>query len=144
MLRYTSHLLIMSLAMWLLARCQPSEPAPDTAPIATGRFVSKGGQETTGTFRIVRVEDDLRLMLDDDFVTDEGPDLHVILSPTKTATASGDNAMADETAQVVAPLSSLSGAQQFDLPDDIDLRSFQSVLIHCIRFSHLYGAAPLR
>jgi len=159
MRRYISLFLIAALAAWSLMGCQPSEQqqsmqdptvegqaatSSSMDPVATGRFVNKGGQETTGAYRIEQVEDDLRLVLADDFATDEGPDLHVVLTPVAVSAVSGENAMADDAALVVGPLEAQSGAQQFDLPDDVDLGAFRSVLIHCIEFSHLYGAAPLR
>lgn len=157
--------LVVGVVAWSLVGCQPSEqhskptaqqePArQDQTPrgqattaqsrtVATGRFVSKGGQETSGTYRIVRTSGDLRLMFTDDFATDDGPDLHVVLTPTEATTASGENVMADGAALTVAPLGSGSGAQEFDLLDDLDLNRFKAVLIHCVQYSHLYGAAPL-
>ena len=44
--------------------------------LAQGQFVDKGGQQTSGSFRLERAGGDLRLILEDDFRTDEGPDLH--------------------------------------------------------------------
>ena len=46
-------------------------------------------------------------------------------------------------AHVVGELQSRSGAQTYALEADLDISHFQSVIIHCIRFTHLYGAAPL-
>jgi ketosteroid isomerase-like protein len=109
-----------------------------------GRFMDKGGQHTSGTYHIKRRGQALQLVLDHNFKTDEGPDLHVVLSPTTASGVEGDNAMSDETATVIGPLVALEGTQVFDVPEEIDLTSFQSVLIHCIQYSHLYGAAPLQ
>ena len=168
MLRLTRSLLITGLVVaGALMGCQPPEQShepmgqPESAmheqamddsaanamppeTLATGPFVNKGEQKTTGTYRIERTMDSLRLVLAGDFATDEGPDLHVVLSPVGMSTVSGKNAMADDAALTVGPLKARSGTQEFTLPDDTNLRSFDSVLIHCIRFSHLYGAAPLQ
>ena len=111
--------------------------------VAEGRFVGKGGQMTAGSYRIASENGDLRLVLGDDFRTDEGPDLHVVLSPAGVDDVESERAMADEATLIVSPLSGLAGTQQYDLPDQVDLTGYQSVLIHCIEFSHLYGAAPL-
>lgn len=111
--------------------------------IASGSFVDKGGQKTSGSFLIERNGSDLRLVLSDEFRTDEGPDLHVVLTPTVVAEAGNENTMAEE-AHVVGRLAEQAGEQVYDLPDDLRLERYSAVAIHCIEFSHLYGAAPLR
>lgn len=110
--------------------------------MAEGSFVNKGGQQTSGSYRIERVGEDLRMVLSEDFRTDEGPDLHILLSPTEVAAAENETAMV-EGAEVVAALQALTGAQTYDLQDSLDLEVLHSVAIHCIEFSHLYGAAAL-
>lgn len=104
--------------------------------------MDKGGQHTSGSYRIERSGEDLRLVLSDDFQTDEGPDLHLVLSPTGVAEAENESAMA-EGALVVSALRSLAGGQTYDLRDDLELEAFRSVVVHCIEFTHLYGAAEL-
>lgn len=147
-------LLLGMLFLLMLAGCSRPEAdtssgtsaqgaAEDGGAIASGRFVDKGGQKTSGSFFLERVGGDLRLVLSDDFRTDEGPDLHVALTPTVVADAGNDNAMA-EGAEVVGKLAKQAGKQVYDLPDDLGLDQYNSVVIHCIKFSHLYGAAPLR
>lgn len=119
------------------------EAAPDsTEVIASGSFTDKGGQETSGAYRIENTDEGLRLVLSEAFRTDWGPDLHVALTPIGTAEADNDNVMVTG-AHVVDELQSRSGAQTYALDADLDLSPFQSVIIHCIRFTHLYGAAPL-
>ena len=110
--------------------------------IRLGVFGYEGGQETSGAYRIEDTGEGLRLVLSETFRTDWGPDLHVVLTPTGTAEADNDNVMVTG-AHVVDELESRSGAQTYELEADLDLSTFQSVIIHCIRFTHLYGAAPL-
>lgn len=117
-----------------------SESAADI--IASGSFTDKGGQETSGAYRIEDTGAGLRLVLSEAFRTDWGPDLHVVLTPTGTPEADNDNVMVTG-AHVVDELQSRSGAQTYELEADLDLSPFRSVIIHCIRFTHLYGAAPL-
>lgn len=124
-----------------MAGCDTSDPATDTV-LARAMFVDKGGQSTDGFYRIERTAaGDLRLVLENDFQTDAGPDLHVLLSPLPVDEAGNGNANGPG-ARIVAPLMHTSGGQVYDLPDDLPLASFQSVLIHCVQFSHLFGAAP--
>lgn len=106
-------------------------------------FTGKEGQTVHGSYRIKDHNGGLRLMLDDAFKSDSGPDLHVVLSPVAPGEATGANAMAEGKAFVVGKLGSLAGAQTYDLPTDMDLSAYRSVLIQCIKYSHLYAAAPL-
>ncbi len=142
-------LVIILIVIWVLRgdavsmeRAAPvvSESAADI--IASGSFTDKGGQETSGAYRIEDTGAGLRLVLSEAFRTDWGPDLHVVLTPTGTSEADNDNVMVT-AAHVVDELQSRSGAQTYELEADLDLSPFRSVIIHCIRFTHLYGAAPL-
>ena len=120
-----------------------STTAIEGSVIARGQFVDKGGQHTSGSYTIERIGADLQLILGDDFRTDEGPDLHVVLTPTKVADAGNDNAMV-EGAEIVGALALQAGKQVYDLRDDLSVEQFHSVVIHCIEYSHLYGAAPVQ
>ncbi len=141
-------LVMISIAVWFLRgdamnmERAASVVAESADIVASGSFVDKGGQETSGAYRIEDTGEGLRLVLSETFRTDWGPDLHVVLTPTGTAEADNDNVMVTG-AHVVDELESRSGAQTYELKADLDLSTFQSVIIHCIRFTHLYGAAPL-
>jgi hypothetical protein len=145
MLTRNRQYLLVLLVVLLLNSCQQPRQEPDAAlqEIAHGSFVDKGGQQTSGSYRILRAGDDLRLVLSEDFRTDEGPDLHVILSPTVVEEAVNENALA-EGAEVVGLLESFAGEQVYDLSVALDVLQYRSVLIHCVEFSHLYGAAPVQ
>jgi len=120
---------------------EDAPPATDVV-LVRSMFVDKGGQSTDGYVRIERTASgDLRLVLENDFKTDGGPDLHVLLSPLPVADAGNTNANGPG-ARIVAPLMHTSGGQVYDLPDDLSLAAYKSVLIHCVQFVHLFGAAP--
>ena len=108
----------------------------------TGAFVNKGGETTGGAYRIEQAEGSRVLVLDDAFFTGSAPDLHVVLSPL-TVEAAGNGNATDGSA-ILAPLKARTGLQRYPLPDSIDLGRYQSVLIHCVQYRHLFGAAPLR
>ena len=130
------------LAVAALAGCDSGRPSdPDPLVLATGTFVDKGGQMTSGAYRIERASGDLRLVLDEAFRTDDGPDLHVVLSPH--AVADAGNANATVGGLIVARLMAEEGAQTYRLPDDVDVTDYRSVLVHCVQYRHLFGAAPL-
>lgn len=110
--------------------------------LAEGSFDGKEGIKTSGAYRIGRVGDDLRLVLGDNFQTESGPDLFVVLSPQSSDEATGENVL-DGAAVTVDSLRSLKGQQTYDLRDDLDLSPFGSVAIQCIQYAHLYGTAAL-
>ncbi len=56
--------------------------------------------------------------------------------------ASGSNAL--QGSKVVAPLKDDEGAQTYDLGKDLNLKSFNSLLIHCEKYAKLWGGAALR
>ena len=110
--------------------------------LAEGSFEGKERIETSGTYQIGRSGSDLKLVLGEDFQTESGPDLYVVLSPEGPGEATGENVM-DGAAVRMDTLDALEGGQTYDLQDGRDLKPFDSVAIQCIQFSHLYGAAEL-
>lgn len=150
---------VLMMAELLVTGCAEQEGAtagpgnqetPKTASIQSAStvryhaaFTGKEGMAVQGAYRIKDHDGVLRLILDDAFKSDDGPDLHVVLSPVEPGEVSGSTAMAEGKAFVVGKLASLTGNQTYDLPADMDLSAYQSVLIQCIKYAHLYAAAPL-
>lgn len=116
--------------------------APLDTVWAEGTFEGKEGINTSGTYKIGQSDENLVLELSDDFETESGPDLFVVLSQKEAAEATGANVL-EGSAHRVDSLRALTGKQQYDLADTLDLESFHSVAIQCIRYSHLYGIADL-
>ena len=65
-------------------------------------------------------------------------------APPCATDAPGCASRIDGATEVVAPLASQRGGQAYALHDGLDLIASETVAIHCIRYKHLYGAAPLR
>jgi len=81
------------------------------------------------------------IVFSDDFKTKKGPDLKVFLSKHDIANATGDNATTD--AIRLGALQSNKGAQEYILPEGVNLTDFNSVLVHCEAFSKLWGGADV-
>ena len=80
------------------------------------------------------------LRFDDDFATDNGPDLNVYLS------AAGPDASVGELAADFVDLGDMKGnvgAQNYEVPAGIDLGHYRTVAIWCVRFSVAFGTAEL-
>jgi hypothetical protein len=92
---------------------------------------------TSGTVAVVESEGSRSLVFAD-LRSDNGPDLHVYLSPA-------DPAAEDplDGAVRIGGLKGNLGDQVYPLPDGIEIERFRSVLIWCDRFSVGFGVAPL-
>lgn len=77
-----------------------------------------------------------------DFKTKKAPDLQVFLSPHFLSNTTNKNAM--DGAKPLGKLKSPKGNQVYRIPADVDLKKFRSVLIHCKKYSKLWGAGNLR
>ncbi len=80
------------------------------------------------------------LRFDDDFATDNGPDLNVYLH-----TASPDASVDDLVGDFIdlGDLKGNIGAQNFVIPSDVDLDRYSTVSVWCVRFRVVFGTAAL-
>lgn len=117
--------------------------------VAEGRWETLD-YEVSGTWRIVRDGAEHRVELDEDFETKNGPDLHIVLSKERLNRITNENAT--ERALIVGLLKTtddstffkkMKGAQSLPLPPATNLSEYRSILIHCVKFSHLWAGAPL-
>ncbi len=80
------------------------------------------------------------LRFDDDFATDNGPDLNVYLH------TAGPDASVDDLVGDFIDLGDLKGnigAQNFVIPGDVDLDRYSTVSVWCVRFRVVFGTAAL-
>ena len=118
---------------------QSSNAPAAPRPLASGEF--KGhAHETHGTAAIFEVEGKRILRLTD-FMTSNGPDVHVYL-------VAAPNAMDDATVKKsefidLGSMKGNIGNQNYDVPNNVDLRKYQAVTIWCARFSVNFATAPL-
>lgn len=130
----------------------PQSPSTQTqqptasATQKSGRFVS-GEHETMGTVRIVTVNGKQTLELDQSFKTStQGPDLFVILHRSDNVlrtTKPPAYPLKQQDYVVVSPLQKYSGAQQYTVPNTIQLADYKSVVIWCRSFNATFGVAKL-
>lgn len=86
---------------------------------------------TDGVQRFLRFED---------FSTDNGPDLNVYLSPAPTDAPASQF---DDDFIDLGDLKGNIGSQNYEIPADVDLDFYSTVVIWCVRFSVIFGAAEL-
>ena len=112
----------------------------DATVLAKGEFhnAEKAGSGAATVYQLANGKQLLRLT---DFSVENGPDLHVRLIAAVDAkdTASVAKAVYVE----VAKLKGNKGAQNYELPEKVDLDKYRVVSIWCNRFSVNFAAAPL-
>jgi hypothetical protein len=115
---------------------QPAEPVD----VATGHFASRNRYTVTGTAAVYEIADGSRTLRLEDFESTNGPDLYVYLAAADHA------ADDDELERDVVDLGRLRGNignQNYEIPDDVDLTHYDTVVIWCLRFTSSFGAAGL-
>ncbi len=115
--------------------------AADTNPLAHGTW-SKKTQSATGSWKIVEDAGTLKLVVSSEFKTKKAPDLKIFLSPLKVDQAGNENATTKS--KLVGRLPTVKGGFEIELPVGTDLEEYESVLIHCDKYSKLWSAANLR
>ena len=119
------------------------EPMPVVEPVllAQGSFVDIDAfYQGEGNAAIFTLPTGERILRFEDFQVTNGPDLHVILSKHPNPTNR------DEIGTDYIDLGSLKGNignQNYEIPADIDLSEYQSIVIYCVPFHVLFSVAPL-
>lgn len=104
---------------------------------AFGHFVN-AVHEGTGTVSVVEFESKNYIVLQNDFRTEAGPDLHVVLSALKDPQKSED--LHNNINKDVGALQTVSGAQVYALDETFDAE-IQSVVIYCVPFRVIFTYA---
>ncbi len=128
---------------------QQSETQPQAETVAetpaAGSVQSSGAfidaeHPTKGTASIITENGKKYIQFDNNFKSDNGPDLFVILHKDDKLPITGIKE-ADYT--TVAALKSTNGAQKYEIPENVDLANFKSVAIWCRKFNATFGYAVL-
>ncbi|MEE9415304.1 MAG: DM13 domain-containing protein [Acidimicrobiales bacterium] len=113
--------------------------APEVVTVATGGFEGRA-HPSSGIANFITDGSETFLRFEDDFVTDNGPDLNVYLSKAPIGAESGEF---DDDFIDLGDLKGNIGSQNYQIGDDVDLGDYQTVVIWCVRFGVAFGAAPI-
>ncbi|BCL38487.1 DM13 domain-containing protein [Nostoc sp. MS1] len=116
----------------------PTATTVASANIKAGAFQS-AAHPTQGQVTLVKEAGKNYLEFNQDFKTDLGPDLQVILTRSEKP-ASG---VKDGDYIRIARLQKTSGTQRYALPDSVNLQEFKSVAVWCRLFNATFGYAVL-
>jgi len=120
-------------------------PASSLAQDTEAQILASGGWDNqeydiAGDWRIETRADGNYLVLSDEFRTRRGPDLKIFFHTAEAGEVTGNNAA---EGFLLTELDRNRGGQEYLLPADFDLADYASVVIHCERFSKLWGAGDL-
>lgn len=119
---------------------QPEEPEqPRIIVEASGSFMSRS-HPTEGSALVLGDGSGVRFLRFEDFRTDNGPDLNVYLSAAAPDAPAG---AFDDDFVDLGDLKGNVGAQNFEIPADVDLGHYSTVAVWCVRFSVVFGVAEL-
>ncbi|MDE0606528.1 MAG: DM13 domain-containing protein [Acidimicrobiaceae bacterium] len=127
---------------------ESSEPEPsgvesdeplEVVRLVEGSFIDRS-HPTEGVAVVLNDGTQQRFLRFEDFATDNGPDLNVYLSsaPPDASAGAFDDDFVD-----LGDLKGNIGAQNYEIPTDVDLNHHSTVVIWCVRFSVAFGAAEL-
>ena len=119
-----------------------AENMPDMPQVrveAAGEFISRS-HPTHGTVDVLGDGTGQRFLRFEDFRTDNGPDLNVYLSTAPPDAPAGQ--FTDDFVDL-GDLKGNVGSQNYEIPRDLDLDVYSTVVIWCVRFSVVFGAAEL-
>jgi len=101
-----------------------------------GEFVKRPGSSYTvmGSVEVIHNGSNLVVNFGSDFITSNGPDLHVYISSSQSIGSGSID---------LGQLKSASGVQSYDVPGLHSLDEFSWVIIHCVPFNVTFGYANL-
>ncbi|PEA53851.1 hypothetical protein CON64_16625 [Bacillus pseudomycoides] len=106
--------------------------------ISEGQFQS-GVHETKGTATIHQLADGKRILRLSNFSTSNGPDVRVVLVPTKQLKNNED--VKNYKYIELGKLKGNKGDQNYEIPNEIDISAYGAVSVWCKRFNENFGAA---
>lgn len=121
------------------AQSETAPPEPVITTVFAGNFIDRS-HPTSGVADVLTDGSPQRFLRFENFETDNGPDLNVYLT-TASADAPGDDIGANFVD--LGDLKGNIGDQNYEIPADVDLNQFSTVVIWCVRFGVAFGAADL-
>jgi hypothetical protein len=122
------------------ATATPAPASDEPIALAVGSFESRNRYTVTGTATTYELPDGSRILRLEDFESTNGPDLFVYLTAGDQA---DDDATLDADFVNLGVLRGNVGNQNYDLPAEVDLSRYDTVVIWCRRFTTSFGAADL-
>lgn len=121
------------------APSMPSAAAP--APVATGTFIHANPSDPVHWGKGKVSAYDRTIFLESDFEVGPGPKFHVYLVPKASVRREAD--VKDAMYVDLGRLRAFKGSQRYPIPEGVDVKKYESVVIWCERFGVLITPADL-
>ena len=123
-----------------LAQAVPSGMATEPVALARGAFKTVH-HDTKGTATVYQLEDGKRIVRFTEFVTSNGPDVHVVL--VNAADATDDKGVTKAGFVDLGSIKGNVGDQNYELPEGFDVSKPFAVTVWCKRFGANFGTAAV-
>lgn len=124
-----------------MEEAMPEQAVGNMRILARGEFYDLGGHPGEGTATVYELADGSRVLRLEDFEVINGPQLHVWLVPPDPVPDTVGREIPDYVD--LGPLKGNIGDQNYEIPADLDLADYGSVVIWCVPFRVPFNAAPL-
>ena len=118
----------------------PAVPEIRTIATNNGELVDHA-HRGDGTANVITDGNRTFLRFEDDFAIDNGPDLNVYL--VRGVDADGPAGEFDDDFIDLGDLKGNIGAQNYEIPEGVDISEYDTVVIWCVRFGVAFNAANL-
>ena len=124
-----------------------NEPTPfsssaDPQPLYTGLLAGRA-HPTSGRASIYQTPEGKRYLRLTDFMTSNGPDVHVLLAQSGDESLKQDFVKGDLKGVELGVLKANQGDQNYNLPNSAELSTYDAAVIYCERFHAVFGLAKL-
>ena len=131
--------------LWINQRVD--EPAPiasrsEPSPLSTGRLEGKA-HPTSGRATIYEASDGARYLRLTDFMTSNGPDVHVVLAKGGDSDLGSEIVKGDLDHVELGRIKGNQGDQNYDVPASVDLEKYNAAVIFCERFHVIFGLSRM-
>jgi hypothetical protein len=128
------------------AQSVEAQPTNETAATGTEQILLQGSFYNvehlgSGEAVVYQLADGSRILRLQNFSVENGPDLYVYLVPIDPVPSGSGSEIADFHS--LGRLKGNIGDQNYDIPADLDLSQYKSVVIWCQAFAVPFSAAPL-
>lgn len=121
----------------------------ESLDIGEDPYITRAGDFTTidairrgeGLASVYQIGESRRVLRLDPFNVSTGPDLRVLLSENEMPRTGAD--ALNPTYVDLGALQSVSGSQNYEIPEDIDFDKYNSVVIYSLSLNIIYTTAPL-